>query len=73
MLKTGENNLSKFPADFDEVEQTMKFYKEVKNKETTWSYNPKFKRYVVRDMNGKYLKPSGYIENDLSDCFKKEE
>jgi len=72
MQKTADNNLSKFPTSLDEVEQTRKFYKEVKNKETVFGYNPDYKRYVVRDMNGKYLKCKSFVENDLSDCFSKE-
>lgn len=72
MVKTADNNLSKFPSNMDEVEETQKFYKAVKCKETVFSYNQEYKRYVVRDMNGKYLKPSSFIENDLSDCFSKE-
>ena len=69
MVKTADNNLSKFPATMEEVTQTRNFYEEAKNKQTTFGYNPDYKRYVVRDMNGKYLKPSSFIENDLSDCF----
>jgi len=72
MQKTADNNFSKFPTSLDEVEQTQKFYKEVKNKETVFGYNPDYKRYVVRDMNGKYLKCKSFVENDLSDCFSKE-
>ena len=40
---------------------------------TVFGYNSDYKRYVVRDMNGKYLKPSSFVENDLSDCFDKGE
>ena len=69
MVKTADNNLSKFPKTLEEVQQTQEFYKTVKNKETVCSYNPDYKRYVVRDTNGKYLKPSSFVENDLSDCF----
>lgn len=42
MQKTADNNLSKFPATIEEVEQTQKFYKEVKNKDTTSGYNSGF-------------------------------
>lgn len=70
MVKTADNNLSKFPTNIEEVEQTQKFYRDVKNKDTTFGYNSYYKRYVVRDMNGKYLKPSSFVENDLSDCFE---
>ena len=73
MVKTAENNLSKFPTTLEEVQQTQEFYKTVKNKETVFGYNSDYKRYVVRDMNGKYLKPSSFVENDLSDCFDKGE
>ncbi len=73
MVKTADNNLSKFPTSLEEVEKTQEFYKGVKNKETIFSYNSDYKRYVVRDMNGKYLKPSSFVENDLSDCFNKED
>ena len=73
MVKTADNNLSKFPTTLEEVQQTQEFYKTVKNKETVFSYNSDYKRYVVRDMNGKYLKPSSFVENDLSDCFDKGE
>lgn len=72
MVRTAGNNLSKFPTTMEEVLQTQEFYKEVKNKDTTWGYHPVYKQYVIRDMNGKYLKPSSFVENDLSDCFKKE-
>ena len=72
MVKTADNNLSKFPTTLEEVQQTQEFYKTVKNKETVFGYNSDYKRYVVRDMNGKYLKPSSFVENDLSGCFDKE-
>ena len=73
MVKTADNNLSKFPTTLEEVQQTQEFYKTVKNKETVFGYNSDYKRYVVRDMNGKYLKTSSFVENDLSDCFDKGE
>mgnify|MGYP003609782369 CR=1 FL=1 len=73
MVKTADNNLSKFPTTLEEVQQTQEFYKTVKNKETVFGYNSDYKRYVVRDMNGKYLKPSSFVENVLSDCFDKGE
>jgi hypothetical protein len=73
MVKTTDNNLSKFPTTLEEVQQTQEFYKTVKNKETVFSYNSDYKRYVVRDMNGKYLKCKSFVENDLSDCFDKGE
>lgn len=73
MVKTADNNLSKFPTTLEEVQQTQEFYKTVKNKETVFSYNSDYKRYVVRDMNGKYLKCKSFVENDLSDCFDKGE
>ena len=73
MVKTADNNLSKFPTTLEEVQQTQEFYKTVKNKETVFGYNSDYKRYVVRDMNGKYLKPSSFVENDLSGCFDKGE
>ena len=73
MVKTADNNLSKFPTTLEEVQQTQEFYKTVKNKETVFGYNPDYKRYVVRDMNGKYLKCKSFVENDLSDCFDKGE
>ena len=73
MVKTAENNLSKFPTTLEEVQQTQEFYKTVKNKETVFGYNSDYKRYVVRDMNGKYLKCRSFVENDLSDCFDKGE
>ena len=73
MVKTADNNLSKFPTTLEEVQQTQEFYKTVKNKDTVFGYNSYYKRYVVRDMNGKYLKCKSFVENDLSDCFDKGE
>ena len=73
MVKTADNNLSKFPTTLEEVQQTQEFYKTVKNKETVFGYSSDYKRYVVRDMNGKYLKCKSFVENDLSDCFDKGE
>lgn len=72
MVKTADNNLSKFPETLEEAEETQGWYLDNKSKETVVSYNPTYKRYVVRDMNGKYLKPSSFVENDLSDCFNEE-
>ena len=68
MVKTGKNNLSKFPVDRSVVEDTLKFYKE-KGKDCVSSYCVLNNRWVIRDMNGKYQKPKGFVENDLSDCF----
>jgi hypothetical protein len=68
MLKTGSNNLTKFPTDRQTAEDTVEYYRS-KGKETTISFNPVYKQYVIRDINGKYLKPKGFIENNLSDCF----
>ena len=73
MVKTADSNLSKFPTTLEEVQQTQEFYKTVKNKETVFGYNSEYKRYVVRDTNGKYLKCKSFVENDLSDCFDKGE
>jgi Phosphoribosyl-ATP pyrophosphohydrolase len=67
-IKTGANNLTKFPVDRDTVEATLQFYKD-KGVECTSSFDPVYNQWVVRDMNGKYKKPKGFIENDLSDCW----
>ena len=72
-VKTADNNLSKFPESEEVALQSQQFYRETKNKETKIQYNPEYKRYVIRDMQGKYLKPKGFVENDLSDCFLKED
>lgn len=69
MVKTADNNLNKFPLTLVEALDTQAFYAEVKNKETSVVFNQEYKRYVIRDKNGKYLKCKGFVENDLSDCF----
>jgi len=68
MDTTGDNNLSKFPTDRSIAEDTVEFYL-TKNKPTTISYNPVYSKYVIRDNEGKYKKPKGFVENDLSSCF----
>lgn len=68
LIKTGKNNLSKFPVDRSVVEDTLKFYAD-KGKECTSSYCVLNNRWVIRDANGKYQKPKGFVENNLSDCF----
>lgn len=72
MIKTGKNNITKFPSglDLELAEETVKFYKETKNKDCTIHFNPEYHCYVIRDANGKYMKCKGFIENDLSDCFE---
>ena len=72
-VKTADNNLSKFPESKEVALQSQQFYLETKNKETKIQYNPEYKRYVIRDMQGKYLKCKGFVENNLSDCFPKED
>jgi Phosphoribosyl-ATP pyrophosphohydrolase len=68
MIKTADNNLTKFPTERKVAEETVEFYKN-KGTECTISFNPVYQRYVVRNTNGKYMKPKGFVENDLSDCF----
>lgn len=72
MLKTGANNLTKFPTSKEVAEKTVEFYLQTKNKECTINFNAEHGKFVVRDKNGKYLKPFGFVENNLSDCFMKE-
>jgi len=71
MLKTGANNLTKFPADRDTAEATIQKYKD-KNVQVGISFNPVYNRWVIKDINGKYKKPVEFVDNDLSDCFIKE-
>jgi len=68
LIKTGQNNLTKFPADRDVVEDTVQFYKN-KGIETKISLDLMYNKWVIRDMSGKYRKPKGFVENDLSDCW----
>ena len=68
MTKTADNNLSKFPTERKVAEETVEFYRG-KGTECTISFNPVYQRYVVRNENGKYMKPKGFVENDLMDCF----
>ena len=68
LIKTGQNNLTKFPTDRDVVEDTVQFYKN-KGIETKISLDLMYNKWVIRDMSGKYRKPKGFIENDLSDCW----
>ena len=68
LIKTGQNNLTKFPTDRDVVEDTVQFYKN-KGIETKISLDLMYNKWVIRDMSGKYRKPKGFVENDLSDCW----
>jgi Phosphoribosyl-ATP pyrophosphohydrolase len=70
MTKTADNNLSKFPTERKVAEESVEFYRS-KGKECTISFNPVYQRYVIRNSNGKYMKPKGFVENDLSSCFPK--
>lgn len=69
MLKTADNNLSKFPTDREIAEKSVGFYESQKKITCTIHYDPVTQRYVIRDSQGKYRKPFGFVENDLSDCF----
>jgi len=68
LVKTGQNNLTKFPTDPKVVEDTIEFYKN-KGIETKVSLDLMYNKWVIRDMSGKYRKPKGFVENDLSDCW----
>ena len=68
LVKTGQNNLTKFPTDRTIVEETVEFYKN-KGIETKISLDTMYNKWVIRDMSGKYRKPKGFVENDLSDCW----
>jgi len=71
MIKTGANNLTKFPIDRDVAEATIQKYKN-KGINVGISFNPMYNRWVIKDTNGKYKKPVGFVDNDLTDCFIKE-
>lgn len=67
LVDTANNNLSKFPTSEKgaNVLATIAMYAD-QGIEVKSTYNKEYKRYVIRDTNGKVRKPLGYVSNDLS-------
>lgn len=65
----GQNNISKFVKDESVAKQTVEMYKQ-KGADTYYSFNEKFKLFVVRDSKtNKVKKPVTFKDVDLSNCF----
>jgi NTP pyrophosphatase (non-canonical NTP hydrolase) len=67
MQRVAENNLSKFPKDFEIVAKTIKHYKS-QGIDCHYEYLEDYGRYVIRDSNNKVRKPIDFVPVDLSDC-----
>lgn len=67
LKQTIENNMSKFPADQQIVEDTIDAF-DKQGIKTTGEFNTKFNRWVIKDQHGKIRKPIGFVPNDLSNC-----
>lgn len=71
MLKTSENNLTKFPRASNTAVESIDDHAD-NGVTVTATYNPYHECYVLKDTNGKIRKPIGYVKNDLKDCLPKE-
>jgi hypothetical protein len=66
---TGDNNLSKFPTNHDQVQDVVEYYAD-KGQTVTTELNKEFGCYVIKNTNGKVMKPRPfYKDNDLTVCF----
>jgi len=68
LKQTIENNMSKFPVDDVIVEQTIDNF-DSQGIKTTAELHPVFKRWAIKDQNGKIRKPINFVSNDLSNCL----
>lgn len=62
------NNLSKFPEDF----VTAKYSQTMLGDDVTLEQDPRTKRYVLKNRQGKAVKPFGYEKVDVSPFVPKE-
>lgn len=71
MLNTGQNNLSKFCTK-EVAENSIKWYKENKRETVRMELTGSPDEYVLlRESDGKIMKPLGFIRNDLSEFVPK--
>ena len=59
------DNLTKFPLK-EEVAQASVLHYNSQNINVSYSYNPEYKRYVIKDSNQKIRKPVGFTSTDLT-------
>lgn len=60
-----EDNLTKFTTK-EEVAQASVLHYNSQNINVSYSYNPEYKRYVIKDSNQKIRKPVGFTSTDLT-------
>lgn len=66
-----EANLSKFPALYQEAEESQEFY-ESKGIEVNISYNETYDVYILKDENNKVRKDVNFVKADVSSCVPEE-
>ena len=60
-----EDNTTKFPSEEETAVKTVLFYNS-QNINVSHSYNEEYKRYAIKDSNGKLRKPVGFLPTDLT-------
>lgn len=68
LLKTADNNLSKFPESEMIAIETAEMY-ERQGIDVKVEYKSEYDVYVIKDANDKVRKPSNFVSNDLKDCI----
>ena len=68
LLKTADNNLSKFPESEMIAIETAEMY-ERQGIDVVAEFKSKYDVYVIKDSNDKVRKPSDFVSNDLKDCI----
>lgn len=71
VAKVCYDNTNKFPIYEEDAQKTVREYN-TKNVNASYSYNDKYKRFVVKNEAGKVLKPYYFKPTDLSDYVSEE-
>lgn len=65
MKQVCEDNIKKFPSDVSTAQASVLYYNN-QNINVNYTYNDKYKRYVIKDNNRKVRKPVGFVGTDLT-------
>lgn len=60
-----EDNLKKFPPNEEDAQKSVLHYN-AQNINVSYTYNPEYNRYVIKDSNQKVRKPFNFVSTDLT-------
>lgn len=68
---TAINNMTKYPLQETTARMTVDYYAR-KGEDVQVSFDEVSELYVIKNKNGKVMKPVGFVPNDLSGCVPEE-